>query len=318
MRILRFSVPEEMDGKTVKAALKDGLLISSAELSRLKRKPGGILLNGIPVYVNAPVFRGDLLSADISDVPEPGRTNPVRIPLEILFEDEDILILNKPAGITVHADSRRPEEITLENAIVGYLGDGAVPHPVSRLDRGTSGIITYAKNAWMHARLKSFQHTDRFRRFYLGIVHGIPEQREGSIDAPIGYAEGSRYQHAVTLNGAEAKTRYVRISSDPMRELSLMGMLPLTGRTHQLRVHLAYLGHPLVGDWLYGTEERDIIARPALHSWQLQFFHPIKEKTIRIECPVPDDFSAAYPGALEDAAHFWTENAGRQTELSRF
>lgn len=295
MRTLRVSVPKDLDGKTVKTVLKTCLLVSSAELSRLKRKPDGIRLNGAHVYVNAPVSEGDLLETDISDIPEPGRTVPVRIPLDILYEDEDILILNKPAGMTIHADSRRPEEITLENAVIGYLGDGTVPHPVSRLDRGTSGAVTYAKNAWMHARLKSLQHTDDFQRIYLGIVHGIPGNSTGTIDAPIGFAEGSVYQRAVCDSGAEAITRYKMISADPERNLSLVELFPLTGRTHQLRVHLAYIGNPLAGDWLYGTEERNLIERPALHSWKILFRHPLNKEQLKIECPIPEDLIRAYP-----------------------
>lgn len=286
-------VSPEQDGRSVKSLLKGEWGFSEDGISRLKRREGGVLLNGMPVYTVARVRAGDMLCARIDDPPnESGRIKPLALPLDIVYEDEDFLVINKPAGVAVHP-ARDPSEITLENAVVQYLGEKTTPHPVSRLDRGTTGLMTFAKSAYIHERMRRNQHTDAFVRVYLGVAIGRVLPRRGVIDRPIGFAPSSRYQRAATKDGQPAVTAYETLyCSDAF---SLLKLTPQTGRTHQLRVHMAYLGYPLAGDWLYGAEERALIARPALHAAYLSFLHPLSNERIRLFAPLPADISALLP-----------------------
>ena len=295
MRILTAEVPQELDGAKVETVLRAQLHVSHTMLRRLKRREGAVCRNGNPVFTNSEVVVGDRITVDVEDLPEYGRAVPMEMPLRILFEDEDILILDKPAGISVHADDRKPEETTLENALIAYLGDGTVPHPVSRLDRGTSGVITYAKNAWMHERLKHVLRKEDCRKQYLAVCHGIPTPEIGEIRQPIGSTDGSKYERTVREDGKPAQTRYRVAEFFPEENLSLLQLIPVTGRTHQLRVHMAWIGCPMVGDWLYGTPDRERILRPALHAWRLSFLHPLSGKQIEISCSMPPDMSALLP-----------------------
>ena len=191
--------------------------------------------------------------------------------------------------MTVHASTRFPDECTLENALSAYLPVGEIPHPVSRLDRGTTGAMLFAKNGYAHELMRRIAHTDAFCREYRAIAHGCPMPTAGEIVQPIGFAPNSRYQRAVAPDGAPAKTRYETLSSNDC--FSFLKLLPETGRTHQLRVHMAYLGCPLVGDWLYGTGEKRLISRPALHSALLTFTHPLTCERHVLSAPLPEDFT---------------------------
>lgn len=288
MRTLSYTVPAERAGASVKSILSNELALSKALISRLKARPKGILLNGEKVYTAACVRSGDILSVEIGDDPASRRAAPMEFPLRILYEDEDLLILDKPAGLTVHPDSRRPTECTLENALSFYLPEGDFPHPVSRLDRGTSGVITFAKNGYMHERLRRMQHTSQFVREYRAICVGRPDPPGGVVSAPIGFYPLSRYRRAVTADGAPSQTEYETLSS--FGGLSLLRLLPRTGRTHQLRVHMAEIGCPLLADWLYGTRD-DRLDRPALHSYRLSLTHPLTGEQLDVSAPIPEDLN---------------------------
>ncbi|MEG1524272.1 MAG: RluA family pseudouridine synthase [Clostridia bacterium] len=298
MRTLSLTADETMAGRTVQSLLLQELRLSGGLISRLKQYPTGICINGEKVYTTCVLHPGDVLTAEIGDHGMRS-INPVSMPLEILWEDSDLLMLNKPAGLTVHADCRRPEEVTLDHALAAYLADGEVAHPVSRLDRGTTGIITYAKNGYAHELLRRIQHTDAFYREYRGIALGRVTPSNGAINLPIGFAEGSTYKRAAVcpnLNGVDqdgrilsACTEYETLTAD--EKYSLLRLIPRTGRTHQLRVHMAAIGYPLAGDWLYGNEREDAraITRPALHSYFLRFTHPMTGKVLELIAPLPDD-----------------------------
>ena len=285
MRTLTLKIDESLSGQTVHRLLADRLCLSNSLIRRLKLRETGILLNGVRAFTTARVQAGDVLTAEIGDAGETG-VRPMAMPLSIVYEDEDLLVIDKPAGIAVHP-ARDPEEITLENALAAYLRPGEIAHPVSRLDRGTTGLMTVAKNGYMHEALRRLLHTDAFFREYRGICVGAPSPESGTIELPIGFAEGSRYQRAVTPGGAPSKTGYETLAR--CGAVSLLRLVPYTGRTHQLRVHLAAIGHPLVGDWLYGSEEPDRIARPALHSYQLSLTHPLTGKRLLLTAPLPPD-----------------------------
>lgn len=287
MRTLNLTVSAPSDGCIVENLLSRELCLSKSLISRLKRRQNGICVNGEPAYVTRILHAGDVLSVVIGDPPGTRRAAPMHMPLDILYEDADILILNKPAGVTVHADNRKPDELTLDNALSAYLPADAFPHPVSRLDRGTTGVMTYAKNGYMHERLRRILHTPDFTRAYLAVAEGAVDPPEGVIELPIGFAAGSTYQRAVTEDGIPARTEYRTLRTGNGR--TLLTLTPCTGRTHQLRVHMAAIGYPLTGDWLYGTRDAHI-DRPALHSHTLRLVHPLTGCTLNITAPPPPDF----------------------------
>ena len=298
MRTLTRTISEAEAGRTVESVLTTELALSKSLIRRLKRRETGILLNGARAYTTARVRAGDVLSAEIGDAAA-SAVRPIGMPLAIVYEDEDLLVIDKPAGLAVHP-TRDPDEATLEHALAAYLRLGETSHPVSRLDRGTTGLMAVAKNGYMHELLRRRLHTDAYFREYRGICVGELSPPAGRIDLPIGFAEGSRYRRAVAPDGAPSSTGCETLAAWPAPEgtLSLLRLLPHTGRTHQLRVHLSATGHPLLGDWLYGTEAPERIARPALHSAVLRFVHPLTGAVIDLSSPLPPDMAALLPAGM--------------------
>ena len=286
MRTLTYTATGADDGRTVLSLLRRELLCSDSHISRLKKREEGILLNHVRCYVTARVKAGDVLAAEIGDQPD-GHIVPMAFPLSVVYEDDDLLILDKPAGISVHQSTRDPEEITLENAVCYYLGGNISPHPVSRLDRGTSGLIAFAKSGYIHERLRRQMHTSAYARTYLGIACGHVAPTSGVIELPIGMAQGSTFQRAIGEDGQSARTEYETLAQN--ERFTLLQLTPRTGRTHQLRLHMAAVGYPLAGDWLYGAEDRALIARPALHSYELTLTHPITGRMIHLTAELPED-----------------------------
>lgn len=286
MRVSTISIDSAANGRTVLSLLRSELACSAAHISRLKRRETGILLNGARCYVTARVREGDVLTIEIGDLPD-GHIVPMAYPLIVRYEDEDLLVLDKPAGIAVHQSSRDPEELTLENAVCHYLGGNISPHPVSRLDRGTSGLIAFAKSGYIHERLRRQMHTLAYARGYLGVAVGRVDPPSGNVALPIGMAKGSTYQRAICANGQRAQTDYETLAVN--ERFTLLRLVPQTGRTHQLRLHMAAIGFPLAGDWLYGAEDRACIARPALHSAELTLTHPISGELIHLSSDLPED-----------------------------
>ena len=288
MRILSIVIASDYDGGKVKDVLSKRLFISDTLCSKLKRRSGSILLNGSPAYVTVPVKTGDRITAVVSDMVKDPKIRPIPLPVSVVYEDEDLLIVNKPSGIAVHP-ARDPEEITLENALAAYLGPDENPHPVSRLDKGTSGLMTVAKSGWAHSWMKTLQNTGDFRKTYLALCIGAPSPSRGIIDAPIGFAEGSRYRMEVRPDGLPSVTEYEVLQEK--NGLTLVRLQPKTGRMHQIRVHMAYIGCPLLGDWLYGTKS-ERIDRPALHASEVSFCHPLLKQAIRVFAPLPEDMQS--------------------------
>lgn len=289
MRILKLTVTPELDGCSVGRLLRQEMHLSSSLLKSLKWRKNALLLNGHPVTVRVTARTGDILTANISDVsPASNAIVPVNYPLDILWEDEDLLILNKPAGIAVHSAALTEETVTVAGAVAHYLGSN-VFHPVNRLDKGVTGVMVVAKNGHAHDRCMSLLHTDDFRREYRGICDGVPDPLQGSIDLPISRAPGSLLKRCIDPSGLPSHTQYQVLSTANGRALVLLR--PLTGRTHQLRLHMAAICCPLTGDWLYGTEDRSLIARPALHSYELWLRHPISGAHVHVTAPLPEDMA---------------------------
>jgi len=284
---LEFFAQSKDDGRKLKSILKNEFDMSSSLISRVKLCEDGILLNGKRAFTNAVIHSGDRVAVRIDDIDPPQDIQPIAAPVDVVFEDDYLLVINKPAGMAVHPGALSEDECTVANAVAHHLGKPFVFHPVNRLDRGTTGLMVVAKSAYIHEKLKAAIHTGDFFREYRAVAVGAPEKQSGEITLPIGRAEDSAIKRVISADGDEAKTVYEVLSQKD--GCSFLRLLPLTGRTHQLRVHMSAIGHPLVGDWLYGKEERDIIARPALHSFYLSLTHPITGEKLKLFAPIPED-----------------------------
>lgn len=288
MRILTHTVLPEEEGRMVKGILRGSLQLSYTLLKSLKWRENAILLNGQSVHVNAIVHAGDAVSVALSErTPREDLYRENTAAPNIVYEDEDLLVLNKPAGVAMHPKADDAAAPSLAAMLTGYLGEGSVPHFVSRLDKGTSGLLIAAKSGYVHDRLRRALHSSELRREYRAVAVGQVTPPCGVIDAPIGRADGSIIRRCVREDGLVSRTEYEVLQTT--EHFTLLRLRPETGRTHQLRVHMAYLGHPLAGDWLYGTEDKNLIARPALHSYELWFTQPITGQELHFTAPIPQD-----------------------------
>lgn len=288
MRILTHTVLPEEEGRMVKGILRGSLQLSYTLLKSLKWRENAILLNGQSVHVNAIVHAGDVVSVALSErTPREDLYCENTAAPDIVYEDEDLLVLNKPAGVAMHPKADDAAAPSLAAMLTGYLGEGSVPHFVSRLDKGTSGLLIAAKSGYVHDRLRRALHSSELRREYRAVAVGQVTPPCGVIDAPIGRADGSIIRRCIREDGLVSRTEYEVLQTT--EHFTLLRLRPETGRTHQLRVHMAYLGHPLAGDWLYGTEDKNLIARPALHSYELWFTQPITGQELHFTAPIPQD-----------------------------
>ena len=288
MRILTHTVSPEEDGRMVKGILRGSLQLSYTLLKSLKWRENAILLNGQSVHVNVIVHTGDVVSVALSErTPREDLYRENAAAPDIVYEDEDLLVLNKSAGVAMHPKADDTSAPSLAAMLTGYLGEGSVPHFVSRLDKGTSGLLIAAKSGYVHDRLRRALHSSELRREYRAVAVGQVTPPRGVIDAPIGRAEGSIIRRCVRKDGLVSRTEYEVLQTT--ERFTLLRLRPETGRTHQLRVHMSYLGHPLAGDWLYGTEDKNLIARPALHSYELWFTHPVSGQGLHFTAPIPQD-----------------------------
>ena len=292
---LNATVPAGMDGKTVKDVARSLLSLSSTRLKKAKRVPGGVRVNGQDVFVTHVVRAGDEVSILIE---QEGAVSAGVVPIpgdvDVVYEDEHLLVLNKPANMPVHPSAGHFDD-SLANRCAARFG--GVFRPVNRLDAGTSGLMVVARDAHVHALLCRALHTGDFERRYLAVAKGVFAEKHGVVDAPIARAEGSAIQRCVSPDGQRAVTHY-RVLRNNSR-FSLVELTLETGRTHQIRVHMAHLGHPLVGDFLYGTEDKDLIGRAALHAHHLRLTHPITGQILEFERGLPDDMRALTEGMVE-------------------
>ena len=288
MRILTHTVLPEEEGRMVKGILRGSLQLSYTLLKSLKWRENAILLNGQSVHVNAIVHAGDVVSVALSErTPREDLYCENTAAPNIVYEDEDLLVLNKPAGVAMHPKADDAAAPSLAAMLTGYLGEGSVPHFVSRLDKGTSGLLIAAKSGYVHDRLRRALHSSELRRESRAVAVGQVTPPCGVIDAPIGRADGSIIRRCVREDGLVSRTEYEVLQT--AERFTLLRLRLETGRTHQLRVHMAYLGHPLAGDWLYGTEDKNLIARPALHSYELWFTQPVTGQEMHFTAPIPQD-----------------------------
>lgn len=287
MARLELTVTQAQSGRQVRSLLKGELGLSTALIGRLKRTETGLMVNGSRVFTNYALQAGDVLAVDLDAAERPTDVAPIPMALDIPYEDEHLLVVNKPAPLACIPSSLVPGEPTLAGGLMHHLGGGASIHLVNRLDRGTTGLLAAAKNAWVHDRLRRQLHTGAFLRRYLAVCAGMPDPREGTVALPIGRAPGSAIRRQADPMGQSAITDY-RVLEE-RGGFSLVELTPQTGRTHQIRVHMAAIGCPLAGDWLYGEEDRALIGRPALHAASLELIHPVTGRILRFAAPLPED-----------------------------
>ena len=254
-------------------------------------REGCVLVNGAAARPSQTLRAGDEVRVTVPDEVEPAVAKAQDIPLDILHEDASVLVLNKPAGLVVHPGAGNAEG-TLVNALLFHCAGlsviGGIERPgiVHRLDKETSGCLVVAKTDSAHQSL-SRQFADRLvKKSYLALIEGIPRMPHGKIEAAIGRHAVHRQKMAVSERGRESVTQYRVIAS--FEGKTLMECQPRTGRTHQIRVHLKHLGHPIVGDPLYGR--RGGHARHFLHAWTISFTHPETGKAMQFCAPLPPDF----------------------------
>ena len=290
-RRLELVITPELAGVKVDTLLKRHLHLSGTVVRRVKWLEDGILVDGLRVNTRFCPAAGQVLSVRLSDPVRNSGIVPAPGPLDIVHEDDDLIVLNKAAGVPVHPGPGHFSD-TLGNFLVDYYektGQEGDFHPVHRLDRGTSGLLVAAKHPHAQEVLKNQLHTPEFRRVYLAVCEGVPDPPSGVIDAPLGPRPGSLMEQMVRPDGRPARTKYGVLRRWGGR--ALVSLELETGRTHQIRVHMAHIGHPLTGDFLYGAEDRDLIPRPALHSGYLSFRHPITGENMQFSVPLPEDMA---------------------------
>ena len=287
-RILEYEISKLDAGRTIKDFLQ-AKGFSGQNIVELKKMKESILLNGVWEYVTCRVKEGDRLSVCIKEEESSEKIPPVELPFPVVYEDEDIVVVDKPADMPIHPSLNNYEN-TLGNAAAYYFAKqnkAFVFRCINRLDRDTTGLTVLAKHMVSAGILQSQMVERKISREYLAIVEGTFEDPEGTIDAPIGRKEGSTIERMVDFeNGERAITHYKVLEQ---KENTAMVALKLeTGRTHQIRVHMTSIGHPLIGDFLYNSDNKEM-GRQALHAWHLTFTHPITKEEMILEAPVPED-----------------------------
>ena len=265
-RRLELPIGPELAGIKVDTLLKRRLGLSGTVVRRIKWLEDGILVDGRRVNTRYIPKAGEVLSVRLSDPERRSGIVPAPGPLDIVYEDQDLLVLNKAPGVTVHPGPGHFDD-TIGNFLLNYYdqeGEEGDFHPVHRLDRGTSGLLVVARHPHAQEELKRQLHTPDFQRTYLAVC----------------------VEQTVRPDGKHACTHYETLWQNG--PFALLRLQLETGRTHQIRVHMSYLGHPLVGDFLYGTES-SLISRPALHSARLAFLHPITGMRLEFTQPIPQD-----------------------------
>ena len=286
MRTLSYTVLPEDDNRLIKRVARGKIGISSHQLARAKAL-NALCLNGESVHADHVVHAGDVITVSLIDDENDFEITPENVPVNVLFEDDDIIVLDKEAPLATQSSPKQPDN-TLENRMAYRYRDveNYVFRPVNRLDKGTSGLMCVAKHAHSQMKMSAQLHTPDFVREYLAVAQGVPHPLSGTIDAPIGKADGATVKREVREGGKESVTHYETIKTNG--NLSLIHLRLETGRTHQIRVHLKHIGCPVFGDFLYGEEREDALpGRFALHSAYVRFTHPITGEIMEFSSPLP-------------------------------
>ena len=290
---MKIQICENQNGKSILEILRGELAFSSSAITFLKNRKDGILLNGEHATVRKIVTTGDELCLHYTDTEENLNESiiPVNLPLEIIYSDRDIIIVNKPPYMPTHP-SHDHQRDTLANALAYHFKNMKTPfvfRAINRLDSQTSGLVMVARNKISAQRLSEDMRAGKIKKSYFTVLHGRLQPPEGKINAPIKRAENSKIQRIVSDDGAPSLTQYKTIVSNEMYSAVLAS--PITGRTHQLRVHFSANGNLMCGDTLYGYPS-EYINRQALHAYRLEFSHPSSGEPMCVYAPIPADIDA--------------------------
>ena len=269
----------EENNKTIKQILKERLFISDRLLTFLKKNSLILYNNDKITNLNILARLNSTVTVDLNFEEDNNNIVPIKMDLKIIYEDEALLIIDKPAGIPVHPSILHYTN-SLSNGVKYYFDSINLKkkiRPVNRLDRNTSGIVIFAKNQYIQECLIHQMQTKEFKKTYLAVVEGHLKKLNGTIDAPITRKENSIIERCVAENGEKSITHYKVLKQNFEKNYDIVECLLETGRTHQIRVHLSYIGHPLIGDTLYGNNSK-YISRQALHAYKVEFIHPITNK----------------------------------------
>lgn len=287
-----FVVPPKDEGISLGRVLRDRMGLSRTLVVKLKRLEQGILLNGERAFTNAVVHAGDRVEVRLPE-DSPDSLLPEPIPIDILHEDDHLLVVNKPAGMVVHPTHGHYTG-TLANGVAHYWREKGLSlrfRPAHRLDQFTSGVLAIAKNAYVHQQIAEQMKKNRVEKQYSAFVFGEPDPPDGHVEGPIGRSDDNPHMRIVRPDGAPSLTRYRTVENYGIA--AWVCVFPETGRTHQIRVHMRHIGHPLLGDPLYAADrippEGVTIGRQALHAEMLALDHPVTGKRIRFEAPLPED-----------------------------
>ena len=272
------------DGRKIKFYVRGAMGVSYGQFASLKMREG-MRVNGVPVHANYILRTGDRVEVAIEETGT-SLAEPVAGEVDVRYEDDTLMILNKPAPLACQSSSRNAAP-ALENFLMAKYGDGFVFRPLNRLDKGTSGLMCAAKNAHAYQLMQKTLHTGDYLRQYLAVVCGRLEG-SGVVDAPIAKEDAASVRRVVDFEkGKPAVTRWE--SQGIFGDYSLVRLTLETGRTHQIRVHMAHLGHPVAGDFLYGTELACLPGRFALHSARIRLTHPMTGEVLEITSPLPEE-----------------------------
>lgn len=282
MRVIKYTVNNEYSNRPLLHFLKGHLKISTHIVQSLRHNYGAVIINGKPHRLVDKVFEGDTLELHL---PDKNNLPPLwETDLDVIFEDDDILIINKPSGVSVHPTYNHPNG-TLCNAVANYLvktnQENCTPRAVGRLDKVTSGVMIFTKNSFSASRLNG-----NLEKTYTAVALGKME-KHGTIDAPIYRPDPNKTIRAVSPEGDHAVTHWRLLGYSDNN--SYLEIKTETGRTHQIRVHCAYIGHPLLGDEMYGAPVTECLKRAALHCKSVTFSHPVTGEKLTFTATEPDD-----------------------------
>lgn len=285
-------VTPEDEGLELREIMREHFDFSSRLRNKIKRNKL-VMLNGVQTPGWIKPSAGDVISITLPE--ERSNFEPQPIPLYPVFEDDDLMVINKQPGLIVHPTKGHPTG-TVANALMHYMeqtGRHFKIRFVNRLDMDTSGLLVIAKNQYCQNDYTLQMKKNLVEKRYIAIVKGIVEAEEGTIDLPIGRPDPDNVRRDVMDGGSPSVTHYKVLRRFSRQPYTLVELLLETGRTHQIRVHMSHIGHPVLGDWLYGGENVNLIERQALHAARLSFTHPITGEKMILEAPLPEDMKKA-------------------------
>ena len=287
--ILKYIKQENDNYKTLRQVLDSQFKISYVLRLKLKRN-NHIFVNGENTYLDHELMKGDTIIVDLDFDEENSNIVPSKMNLDIIYEDDAFLVTNKPAGIPVHPSMQHYSD-SLSSGVKYYFDTLSLHkkiRPVNRIDRNTSGIVIFAKNEYIQEYLVREMKNKEFYKEYIAICNGLLNEKQGTINLPISRKEGSIIERCIDEKGSPSITHYLVLNEYIDKDYTVVQCTLETGRTHQIRVHMSAIDHPLLGDTLYGKES-NLISRQALHSHKVSFIHPITKERVTYIAPLPYD-----------------------------